>query len=312
MYEAFYGFSEKPFSLLPDPYFLYLGEEHNRAFSMLEYGLLNQAGFTVITGEVGSGKTTLIRHLLNQIEDDILVGLLSYTHPQGSELLQWILLAFGQDYKDQDKVSLFDIFTQFLIEQYAQNKTTVLIIDEAQNLEPAVLEELRMLSNINADKHQVLQLILVGQPQLRDMLKHPAFLQFSQRVSSDYHLSSLGKEETWKYIRHRTHLAGREKELFTKGASDLIYEASKGIPRIVNVLCDTALVYGFADEEKWIEPAVIKNVLKDRADNGLLKFESEEQLMHPNTQSVLYEEEKKKMTPFNKEMAKQLFTKLRD
>ena len=181
MYESFYGFKEKPFSLLPDPEFIYLGEKHSSAYAMLEYGLMNKAGFTVITGEVGSGKTTLIRRLLDQIDDDITVGLISNTPRDIGQLLQWVLMAFDQDFREESRVVLYDQFNNFLIDQYAQNKTTVLIIDEAQNLHPHVLEELRMLSNINVDKHQVLQLILVGQPQLLSLLKQPELLQHKCR-----------------------------------------------------------------------------------------------------------------------------------
>jgi putative secretion ATPase (PEP-CTERM system associated) len=309
MYEAFYGFKEKPFTLLPDPAFLYLGSKHSTAYSMLEYGLVNQAGFTVITGEVGSGKTTLIRHLLNQIDEDITIGLVSNTHREMGELLQWVLLAFGQEYKEGGRVALFDAFTQFLINQYAQNRRTVLIIDEAQNLHPQVLEELRMLSNVNADKDQVLQLILVGQPQLLGLLKRPELLQFRQRVSVDYHLSALDFTEVQSYILHRTHQAGRERAVFTKDAADLIYRASKGIPRIINVICDTALVYGFADQKKRIGPELIKSVLEDKAKSGFISYESGESqecaVLEPDQ-----EQERKKVSEFNKEMAKQLFSKL--
>lgn len=272
MYEKFYGFTEKPFTLLPDPSFLYFGKMHGTAFAMLEYGLLSQAGFTVITGEVGSGKTTLIRHLLNQIEDDIMVGLVNSSHREMGEMLKWILLAFGLDYKDKDKVSLLDTFTQFLIDQYAQNKRTVLIIDEAQNLDSNVLEELRLLSNINADKNLVLQVILVGQPELRTLLKRPNLLQFLQRVSVDYHLSGLSEKETRVYIHHRTRCAGRKKPLFTVNACSLIYRASKGIPRVINTLCDMALVYGFVDQKLYMDSKLVKNVLRDKADSGLFQF----------------------------------------
>jgi len=269
MYEKFYGFTEKPFTLLPDPSFLYLGKKHKLAFSMLQYGLENQAGFTVITGEIGCGKTTLIRHLLNQMHDDITVGLVSNTHQEMGELLQWVLLAFGQDYHHETRVKLFDNFSRFLIDEYAQNRRAVLIIDEAQNLQPKVLEELRMLSNINADKDQVLQLILVGQPNLRDLLKSPELLQFRQRVSVDFHLVALDRAETQTYILHRTRHAGCEQPVFTEDASDLVFEASHGVPRVINVLCDTALVYGFADEKKRIEPPIVRNVIKDKPDLGL-------------------------------------------
>ena len=196
MYEAFYGFREKPFSIIPDPSFLYFSTKHQMAFDLLEYGLMNQAGFNVITGEIGTGKTTLIRHLLGQMGPDTTVGLISNTHRSFGELLQWILFAYGLEYRGKEKVEMFHTFLDFMMEEYAQNKRTVLIVDEAQNMAPETLEELRMLSNVNADKDQILQVILVGQAQLRDLLRRPDLEQFAQRIAVDYHLEALDQEET--------------------------------------------------------------------------------------------------------------------
>jgi len=190
MYEAFYQLREKPFSILPDPDLIYWGKMHSMAFTMLEFGVMNNAGFTVITGEIGSGKTTLVRHLLKKISPGITVGLISNS-PQGrQELLQWILMSLGQPFGG-DYPTLFRDLQDFLYGQYANGRHTILIIDEAQNLEPEALEHLRMISNINADKFQILQLILVGQPQLRDLLLAPKLHQFAQRISSDFHLRPL-------------------------------------------------------------------------------------------------------------------------
>ena len=311
MYEKFYGLSEKPFTLLPDPSFLYMGKKHSIAYSMLEYGILNQAGFTVITGEIGSGKTTLIRHLLNQMHEEITVGLVSNTHQDMGKLLQWILLAFDQEYREREPVVLYDAFTKYLIEQYANNKRTVLILDEAQNLTPHVLEELRMLSNINADKHQVLQLILIGQPQLYDLLKEPELLQFRQRVSVDYHLSALSELETLKYISHRTVHAGGESALFTEDSSCLIHQASKGIPRVINILCDTALVYGFAEQKRCIDSVLVKSVIRDKVGSGLIQLEAP--IIDEKPFSSMPDQEqvvkKRKVAKFDMEMAKLLFGK---
>ena len=169
MYESFYGFREKPFSLLPDPGFLYFTRKHRLALAMLEYGLANQAGFTVISGDIGTGKTTLIRHLLNSLDQELTIGLITNTHQSIGELMQWVLLAFDLDYRDKSPVEMYRMLVDFVIEQYAQGRRTVLIVDEAQNLAVETLEELRMLSNINADKDQVLQIVLVGQPELREV-----------------------------------------------------------------------------------------------------------------------------------------------
>ena len=172
-YEALYQLREKPFAILPDPGYLYFGERHTLAYTVLEYGVVHGAGFTVITGEVGCGKTTLIRHLLDSIEQDVTVGLIFNTRQDIGELLKWVLLAFDQPYDANDKVALFDQLQRLLINEYAQGRRTVLIIDEAQNLGISTLEELRMLSHINADRDQLLQMVLVGQPQLKHLLSRP-------------------------------------------------------------------------------------------------------------------------------------------
>jgi general secretion pathway protein A len=268
MYETFYGFREKPFSLLPDPAFLFLARQHSTALAVLEYGLVNQAGFTVVTGEIGCGKTTLIRHVLNTLGQDITVGLLSNT--QRGELLQWVLLAFGLDYRGKEKVALYETFLEFIIDEYAKNRRTVLIIDEAQNLGIDALEELRMLSNVNADKDQVLQLILVGQPELRAILSRPALIQFAQRVAVDYFLGPLENEQIGSYIRHRLEIAGGDPALFKPEACQLVYHHSEGIPRLINLLCDTALVYGYAAGKQKIDVELVREVVQDKA--GSLLF----------------------------------------
>ena len=314
MYEKLYGFKERPFSMLPDPSFLYLGEKHSAAFALLEYGLMSKAGFTVITGEVGSGKTTLVRHLLNQTHDDVTVGLISNTHEDMGHLLKWVLLAFNQKYDYDCQVALYDAFRRFLIDQYAKYRHSVLIIDEAQNLQPKVLEELRMLSNINADKHLVLQLILVGQPQLREQLNSPDLLQFRQRISVRYHLPALSEDDTLAYIRHRIRCAGCENELFTKGAIDIIYQASEGIPRAINLLCDTALVYGYAKKRPSIDAEIIQAVLADIEESispqrqnmaiDQQAADAKEAVTLPSSESV---PKVCKLTEFDKDAARQLF-----
>jgi type II secretory pathway predicted ATPase ExeA len=309
MYEKFYGLTEKPFSLLPDPDFLVLGEKHSAACTALEYSLVSQAGFTVVTGEVGSGKTTLIRHLLNRLDEDITVGLVSSSHQEMGELLQWLLFAFNLDYRETQKIGLYDIFTKFLIDQYANNKRTVLIIDEAQNLQPFVLEELRLLSNINADKHQVLQIILVGQPQLRALLRHPDLLQFQQRVSVDYHLQGLNEDETRFYISQRLKIAGCIKPLFTRNAINLIYQASGGIPRVINTLCDTSLVYGYADQSPTLDSKLVDRVLKDKQAASAHHSDYQDlSMVSGQHQPDAYNKEQQ-VTNFNRDSAKLLFKK---
>lgn len=265
MYERFYGFSEKPFTLLPDPHFLYFGKQHSMAYCLLEYGVLSQAGFTVITGEVGSGKTTLIRHLLNKLPADVKVGLISNTTYITTDLLRLALRAFDQDFKTEDALSAFERFEDFLIRQYAAGYRSALIIDEAQNLNVATLEELRMLSNINADHHTVLQIILVGQPEFRHTLQIPALKNLAQRILVDFSLGPLEEGEVRDYIRFRLTHAGGHPELFTEEAITLIFCHTGGIPRLINALCDMALVYGFAEEVERIDEILIQAVIEERA-----------------------------------------------
>jgi general secretion pathway protein A len=263
MYEAFYGLKEKPFSILPDPDLIYWGRMHAMAFTMLEFGVMNNAGFTVITGEIGSGKTTLVRHLLKMLNPNITTGLISNS-PQGrEEMLQWTLMALGQPFEG-NYPKLFKQLQDFLYGQFATSRRTILIIDEAQNLEPEALEHLRMLSNINADKYQILQLILVGQPQLRDLLLQPRLHQFAQRISSDFHLKPLDEQDVAKYIDFRLQAVGSKNSLFSQQACSQIAWASGGIPRMINILCDTSLVYGFASGQKTISQAIVKEVIADK------------------------------------------------
>lgn len=266
MYESYYGFNERPFSLLPDPDFLYLSKSHETALTLLEYSFMSQAGFTVITGEIGSGKTTLSRYMLNQMSGEVTIGLITNAQKSFGELLQWVLLAFGLDYKNRTKVELYQAFNEFLIDEYSKNHRTVLMIDEAQNLSIETMEELRMLSNINADKHQVLQMVLLGQPELRSMLRRPELEQFSQRISVDFHLKRLDEEETKAYIKHRLTVAGGNPDLFDDEACEAAFMLSHGTPRIINRVCDLALVYGFAEEQQQITAEIMLEVTMDKAE----------------------------------------------
>jgi general secretion pathway protein A len=239
------------------------------AYTMLEYGVLNNAGFTVITGGIGCGKTTLIRYLLTQLMDHVTVGLLSNTQIGQGDLLRWIMMALGQPFDQSNTIAVFRDFQKFLIDQYALRRRTILIVDEAQNLGMATLEELRMLSNINADKDQLLQIILVGQPELRELLMSPSLVQFLQRVSSEYHLKPLDPGEVYEYIKTRVAQAGGSPDLFSRQASRLVADASKGTPRIINMLCDTALVYAFSAHSAYVSSSIMARVIEDRKRYGL-------------------------------------------
>lgn len=269
MYQAFYGLKEKPFSIQPDPGFLFMGKRHALAYSMLQYGLENRAGFTVICGDIGCGKTTLIRHLLNAMGAELTVGLVYNTHQDIADLLEWIMLAFGQPYENMSSVARYDAFQRFLIAEYGAGRRTVLIVDEAQNLNVGALESLRMLSNINADKDQLLQVILVGQPQLRDVLQRPELHQFSQRVAVDFFIPPLAEADVPHYVQHRLEVAGRTEPLFTDDALALVAEVTGGVPRRINTLCDMALVYGFASDLPRVDARLVQEVLADRAEFGV-------------------------------------------
>jgi general secretion pathway protein A len=264
MYEKYYGFTERPFALLPDPAFLYLSQDHGMALTLLRYSLMNKQGFTVITGEVGAGKTTLINRLLSEMGDDLTVGLINFTHNAFGELSEWVLMAYGLEYKNKSKVEIYDDFVKFLIEEYRQGRRVVLIIDEAQNMEPRVLEEVRMLSNVNAQKDYLLHLILVGQPELRTVLQRPELRQLTQRVSVYYHVGELSLEEAFAYVRHRLKVVGGSPDVFSEEAIEMIWEASKGVPRIINTLSDLALVYGYSAERPQITEETAREVLADR------------------------------------------------
>lgn len=269
MYEAFYRLAEKPFSIQPDPDFLFMSRRHDMAYAMLEYSLANKAGFSVISGEIGCGKTTLIRKLLDNLGDEVLTGLVSNTHADIADLLEWVMLAFGQPYQGLSKVALYDAFQQFLVAQYGAGRRVLLIVDEAQNLNPGALESLRMLSNINADKDQLLQIILVGQPQLRDLLRRPELRQLAQRVAAHFFIPPLEEPEVAHYIEHRLAVAGRSEALFSPEAVTRIAQLSRGIPRSINILCDTALVYGYSAEREPIDAELIEEVVRDQDEFGL-------------------------------------------
>lgn len=269
MYEAYYGLREKPFSLQPDPGFLYLGRKHSLALTMLEYGLLNRAPISLITGEIGSGKTTLIRKLLDEQLDDMVVGLISNTHKAFGELMEWVITAFDIASGATDKAGQHRAFVDFLVDLYATGRRAVLIVDEAQNLDADALEEFRLLSNVNADKDQLLQLILVGQPELRAKLKAPGLEQFVQRISVDFHIPPLSAEETDAYIGHRLKTAGGDPELFAPAARRFVHFQAGGVPRLINQLCDTALVYGFAEQARRIDAKLIYDLVAERLQEGL-------------------------------------------
>ena len=286
MYRQHFGLKAKPFSLIPDPKFLHFSDKHKVAYSLLEYGLHEQSGLTVITGEVGSGKTTLIRHLLSEIDQsELAIGLINNTHASLGDLTQWVALAFGIPHEDRDKVTLFRDVQDYLITEWANGKRAVLIVDEAQNMDKETLEELRLYTNINADGEQFLQIVLVGQPELRDILRAPELAQMAQRVSVEYHIEPLGWQDTANYIRHRLATASNEESveaashIFDSVAIAVIFYFSGGVPRLINTLCDFALVHAYAMGLQTINHSIALEVVRGRTIGGVNRFtNNEEQL----------------------------------
>jgi type II secretory pathway predicted ATPase ExeA len=269
VYTRHFGLRERPFSLLPDPAFLYPSEKHRTAMALFEYGLLQQAGFAVLSGGVGTGKTTLVQGLLGRIGGRLNVGLITNTSRSLGAPLDWVLAAFALSSGSADKLAMFRAFEDLLTGEYAKGRRSLLIVDEAQNLAAEALEDLRMLSNLNAGKHQLLQVFLVGQPGLRAMLQRPELEQLAQRIAADYHLEPLHATETRGYIRHRLAVAGGDPNTIEDEACEAVYRASGGVPRVINLLCDLALVYGYARRATRIGAQTVEEVVKDKRKGGI-------------------------------------------
>ena len=264
MYERHFGFKSRPFALTPDPAFLYLSRQHAMAMTMLEYGLESQAAFSLLTGDIGSGKTTLVRRLLRGLGDQVTVGLISNTHERFQSIHGWAISALGIVPADDSEIAKYEALVDSFVREYGNGRRTLLILDEAQNLSVDVLEELRLLSNVNSETDLVLQILLVGQPELREKLSRPELRQFAQRISVDFHLRPLDRQETQAYIRHRLSVAGGNAGVFLPEAIEFIHERTGGVPRLLNQLCDFALVYAFAEGRTSIDVDLIAQVVRER------------------------------------------------
>lgn len=276
IYVGHFGLTERPFTLVPDPDFLFWSPAHRAAYAMLDYGLLTRAPITLLTGEIGVGKTTLLHHFMGRIDEDVSVGLIANARPGQGDILRWALPALGQHADaGASEVALFGQFQDYLISEYAAGRRVLLIIDEAQNISRDGLEELRMLTNINARKDELLQLVLAGQPELRTMVRRPELMQFAQRVAASYHIPAMDAPTVLAYIEHRLKIAGATGEIFTRPAAELVQLATGGVPRLVNQLCDLSLTYAFSASQTLVRRETVMQVLDDGvffAGGGLIPF----------------------------------------
>jgi len=264
MYESYFNLTSKPFELVPNPDFLFLSKAHRRARIYLDYGINERAGFILLTGEVGSGKTTLIRDLIKKQRPGVVLSKVFNTNVSFDQLLAMINDDFHLEVAGKDRITLLRDLNDFLIEQYAQGNRPTLIIDEAQNLTAGLLEDIRMLSNLETDDAKLLQIILVGQPELRTTLSQPDLLQLRQRISINCHISPLTREEVEEYIFHRLEVAGnRDAIAFHPESLDIIYRYSRGIPRLVNIICDFLMLSAFAEEVQVLDEVITKDVIGD-------------------------------------------------
>jgi len=264
MYLEFYGLKEKPFSLTPDPQFLFLSESHRAAMDYLLYGIHHREGFIVITGQIGTGKTTICRAILEKLDEKVKTAVIFNSFLTEEELLESILLDFGFPSKGRSRKERIDALNKLLIHYLTQGKNAVLIIDEAQNLSPQVLEQIRMLSNLETEKEKMLQIVLLGQLELDEKLRSDELKQLNQRIAIRHHLRPLTQKETESYIYQRLMIAGSQGGItFSKPALKEIYHFSKGTPRLINLVCDRALLGGFVGETSQIDREIIKKARKE-------------------------------------------------
>lgn len=269
MYNEFFGLSSTPFDIVPNPDFLFMSERHKIALDHLEYGLMSGASFILLTGEVGTGKTTLVREVLRRfVPRDAEVALVFQTNVNAEQLINMLLTEFELPTHPGDKPGALDQLNQFLVERYSQNRRVIIVVDEAQNLTPDGLEELRMLSNLQSDDRMLLQVILVGQPELRRKLLDPTLVQFAQRIAVNYHLTALTEEETAEYIGFRLAKSGGKPDIFTPEAMALVHKASAGIPRSINLICASSLLYAFADQKQNVAEEHVAQAVEDKSGLG--------------------------------------------
>jgi general secretion pathway protein A len=265
MYCDFFGLNEKPFTITPNPHFMYLSNIHREAFARLLYGIDSHAGFISLTGEVGTGKTTMLRTLMGHLDQEkYRFALILNSHLTRVQLLANICSEFEIDVKHKNSAGYLDALNRFLLDQNILGKTVVLVIDEAQNLKPDVLEQVRLISNLETERDKLVQIILAGQPEFNDILNRHDLRQLNQRITIRCNLSPINYVDTAEYIRHRLKLAGgRNPELFSKGAIKKIFRFSRGFPRLINVVCEQALVMAWTKESPAVTPLIASTVIAE-------------------------------------------------
>ena len=285
MYRKFFGLKKRPFILSPDPEFLYLSRVHDLALTHLEYGIVHNVGFLALTGDVGAGKTTLLKYLFEKVKDSLDIAMVFNTNLDPASFLEMLTREFELNPSSNSKTDLFDALADHFISEYSKGNRCVVIVDEAQNLPTETFEELRMLSNLEVGSDFLLQIILVGQPQLRERLSDHSLSQLAQRISVHFHLTPLPLNEVGEYINHRLKIAGYSDPdpLFLDDAIEFIGQLSKGIPRVINSICDACLTYAFADDLKQVSKEVVERVIKD---NELLVAFIEEKTCKEDEQTV--------------------------
>ena len=287
MYTEFFGLSAKPFELLPNPKFLYLSKGHRKALSYLQYGVQEHAGFTLLTGEVGSGKTTLLRDVINKISSDVTLSMIFNTRVDGHQLIAMINTDFGLQTEGKEKVQLITELNDFLLNECTSNRQPIIIIDEAQNLSSEGLEEIRLLSNLEADNFKMVQIILVGQPELKQMIADPSLRQLRQRISISCHLNPLNREESEEYIYHRLGTVGnRDCVKFLDGVFDAIFRFSGGVPRLINLICDFLLLSAFVEETHEIDMALVNDAVSELSFEESREQPREESIVQPLTPAL--------------------------
>lgn len=264
MYLDFYGLTESPFDITPNPRFMFYSAKHREAFNHLLYGIRERKGFVQLTGEVGAGKTTLCRAMLEQLDDRFATALILNPVMSPDELMKAVGLEFGLPVSGLDRLDTLAVINQFLLQQLEAGKDAVLIIDEAQDLTDELLEQVRLLSNLETDNRKLLQIVLLGQPELRDRLNNPRLRQLRQRITVRYHLLPLSRNEVRQYVQHRLHLCGGNGHpCFTGPAFWRLYRYTKGIPRVLNALCDKALLAGFVAQRKRIDYGLVCRAVRE-------------------------------------------------